>query len=183
MDVAFADGEAVSLYLDLKPNERVDLEVAAMAAIAWSRAIKAASAAVDPNFEYRVILIAAEPGSSKWLAKIEQSKLNRVAKDIQTGWQAVPLILKVVVSLAVVIHVTAAPTYAYWFGDGGFSDEQMEQLEDAFTRAVNDPAVKTHRKAMYREVQRDANITGVGGGVPDAPDWRPPEMIPARRCV
>ena len=35
MEVAITDGEAVSLYLDLKPNERVDLEVAAMAAIEW----------------------------------------------------------------------------------------------------------------------------------------------------
>lgn len=38
--------EAVSLYLELKPNEEVDLEVAAEMAIQWSRAMKAAAAAM-----------------------------------------------------------------------------------------------------------------------------------------
>lgn len=47
------------------PQKTIDLEVAANAAIEWSRAIKAASTAVDPSFKYRVGLIAAEPGSSK----------------------------------------------------------------------------------------------------------------------
>lgn len=181
MEIDAAEEGAVSLYLDLKPNELVDLEVAALAAIEWSRAIKAASLAIDPRFDYRVNLIAAEPGSSKWLAKVERSVINQIAKDIQTTWHSVPLILRVTVSLAVVIPITAKPTYEYWFGEKGFTETQIEQLEEAFQKAVADPAVRTHQRAMYREVQRDRNITGLGGGVPDKPDWRPREMIPVRR--
>lgn len=181
MELIFADGEAVSLFLDLKPNERVDLEVAASAAIQWSKAIKAASTAIEPGFEYRVRLIAAKTGSSKWLAKIERSQINQVVKDVRSGFEEVPLILKVAVAAAAFAVVTAVPTYDFYFGDDSFTPEQMEQIQEAFNKAASDPEVKAHRKAMYREVQRDTNIIGLGGGVPDTEDWRPPQIIPARR--
>lgn len=173
--------DTISLYLDLKPNEIVDLEVAALAAIEWARAVKAAAMAADPNHDYRVSLVAAEPGSSRWLARIEQSRANQIAKDVQEGWEKVPVIMRQVVALAVVIPFTAIPTYDYYFGEGGFTETEVRQMEEIFERVVSDSSVKSHRQQMYREVQRDPNIIGLGGGVPDAPDWKPPSMIPANR--
>ncbi|MCV2877632.1 hypothetical protein OE699_02100 [Sedimentimonas flavescens] len=173
--------DTISFYLDLKPDKIVDLEVAAKAAIEWSRAVKAAAMAADPTNDYRVSLVAAEPGSSRWLARLESSKANQIAKDIQSGWEQVPLIFRHAVALAVVIPVTAYPTYDFYFGDDGFSETQMHQLEEIFEKATKDPTVKAHQQQMYREVQRDPNITALGGGVPDGPDWKPPEMIPANR--
>ena len=107
----------VSLYLDVSADELVDLEVAAAAAIEWSRGLKAAATVLDDKFEYRVSLIAARPGSSKWLAKVERSRPNQAAERIKKTWEEVPLILRWTISLAVVIPVTAVPTYKYWIED------------------------------------------------------------------
>lgn len=171
----------IGFYIDLKPDQIVDLEVAALAAIEWSRAIKAAAIAADPSNNYRVSLVAAEPGSSRWLARLEQSKANQIVTDIKTGWEQAPVILRVSVALAVMIPVTILPTYHIYFGDDGFSDTEIQQLEEIIGRVREDPAVKGHQQQMYREVQRDPNITGLGGGVPDRPDWKPSSIVPANR--
>jgi hypothetical protein len=181
MEADFASGEAVSLYVDLKPNEQIDLEVAARAAIEWSKMLKAASTAVDPSFKYRVVLIAAEPGSSKWLAKIERSLVNQAAKDVASGWQELPTILKYTVAATAFVVVTGYPTYKTYFGDDGFTPTQLEQRREMLGKTTQDPEVKAHRKAIYTELQQDRNVTAVGGGVPDKPDWRPPEMVPVGR--
>lgn len=171
--------EAISLYLDLKPGKIVDLEVAATMAIQWSRAIKAAGTAIDPDYEYRVSLIAAKPGSSNWLAKVERSKINKTAERIASGWQQVPLIFRWTIALVVVIPITARPTWEYWTGHDGFSDAQLEQMTDAFEKAAHNENVKAHKRTMYREAQRDRTITALGCGVPDRPDWKPKHTIPS----
>jgi hypothetical protein len=126
-----------------------------------------------------VQLVAAEPGSKRWLAKIERSKPNQLAKQIKAGWDSLPLIFRVGIALAVVIPVTAKPTYEYWTNSEGFSDQQKEELKEIFEKSSADPSVKTYKKQMYSEVQRDRNITGVGGGVPDKENWRPNHLVPA----
>ncbi len=171
----------VGLYLDLEAEQLVDLEVAAAAAIEWSRALKAAGNALDPEYEYRVQLVAAEPGSSRWLAKIKRSKANKVAERIKAGWEDIPLLIRAPLALAVVLPVTAVPTYNYWTGQDGFSEAQKKDMEDAVRKAVEDPAVTAHRKAMYKEVQRDPRIKAVGGGVPASRDWKPDNTVPANQ--
>ena len=125
MEADIADGVAVSLYIGLKPNERVDLEVAAKAAIEWARTLKAASAAVDPEFDYRVVLIAAEPGSSRWFAKIERSPINRAVNDIVDAWQDLPIIVKLTAAMVGFVMFTAYPTYKVYFAEEGFTPTQL----------------------------------------------------------
>lgn len=175
--------ETVSLYLELKPNQIVDLEVAAAAAIEWSKALKAAALAADSSSDYRVSLVAAEPGSSRWLALIERSKANQIAKDIQTGWENLPFLMRTAVALMVTIPVTVIPTYDYYFAEDRFSETELKQLEEIVERAARDSSVKEHQRRMFREVQRDPNIIGLGGGVPDGPDWRPAngDIVPSSR--
>jgi hypothetical protein len=170
---------AVGLYLDLKPNELVDLEVAAMAAIEWARGLKAAAVALDHSYDYRVSLIAAEPGSSRWMAKVERSKANQLAKDVKQGWEKVPLILRLTIGLAVVIPVTLKPTWDYWMGEEGFTEQQKQELREMLNEASQAPQVQAHRQSMYRQFQRDPTITSVGGGVPTSPEWRPDRTVPA----
>jgi hypothetical protein len=135
-DVAFVgdEQEAIALYLDLRPKELVDLEVAAATAIEWARSIKAAAVAVDANYDYRVSLIAAEPGSCKWLAKleraktaIESSKANQRPERIKAGWESMPLIMRIAIGLAVVVPVTAVPTIEYWFDSEDFSPNEFRK--------------------------------------------------------
>jgi hypothetical protein len=178
---SIAHQELVSLYLDLKPSEEVDLEVAAEAAIRWARALKAAAAAVNPKYNYRVQLVAAEPGSKRWLAKIERSSVNQFAKQVKAGWDEVPLILRAGIALAVVIPLTVKPTINYWLGNDGFSESEKAYLREIIGTSVSDPAVKNYKKQMYTELQRDRNITGVGGGIPDRENWRPRDLVPANQ--
>ncbi|WP_447724578.1 hypothetical protein [Sphingomonas koreensis] len=180
--------EAVALYLDLRPEDLVDLEVAAAAAIQWSRGLKAAARVADPDFEYRVTLIAAEPGSSRWLARmeryrssIEASKANLAVERLKTGWERVPLILRLSIGLGVVVPLTIDPTIEWWTDTGDFSPVQVQQIEETMRKVANDPSVTAHRKAIYKEVQRDPKITAVGAGVPDGEGWKPKRTVPADR--
>ena len=173
--------ELVSLYLATAPGEEVDLEVAAEAAIEWARALKAAARAVDDSKDYRVNLVAAEPGSKRWLAKIEESKINQLTIEAKRRWENVPLIIRLGLVAAVVIPVTFNDTKEAYLGDDGFSEKELKQLKEIHGIAEDDPEVRKHRKSMYRQCQRDRSIVGLGGGVPDREEWRPRLIIPANR--
>lgn len=182
------EASTVGLYFEVQKSELIDLEVAAAAAIEWSRGMKAAARALDPSYEYRVNLLAAEPGSSRWIAKvqrlkgiIENSDANRATERLKTGWETLPLILRIAIGLAVVVPVTAKPTFEYWFDNEDFNETQIEQIKKAVEDATKDPAVQSHRRAVFSKVQQDQKITGVGAGVPTAENWRPKTTIPANQ--
>lgn len=175
-----ADRELVSLYLDVAPTEEVDLEIAAEAAIEWAKALKAAARALDDSKDYRVNLVAAEPGSKRWLAKIEESEINKAALTAKEKWENIPFIIRVGLTALVVLPVTVPETWDAYFGDKGFSEKQMAQLREV-AKVRDDPELQKHKKAMYRQCQRDRSIIGLGGGVPDKENWRPSEIIPANR--
>lgn len=181
MSTATEHSDLISLYFSLKPNENIDLEVGAAAAIEWSRAIKAAARAVEPSYNYRVILIEARVGSSNWLAKIERSGANQFAKDAVNGFNEVPLILRLTVAAAVFVGFTGKPTYDHYFAESEFSDTELGQIQEAMQAALADSEFKSHQQSMYRELQRDKNIIAVGGGIPSSDDWTPLEMIPSNR--
>jgi hypothetical protein len=176
------DGErdALSFYIDVKPGELVDLEVAATAAIAWSQGIKAAAQNLYPDDQIRVTLIAAEHGSSNWMAKIEHSSINRGAEKVHAKWKAIPLIVRVGIGLVVVVPVTAKPTWEYWTGNEGFSEKQKQELKDIIDQART-PPVESQQKKIYKTLQRDPKITGVGTGVPTGPRWKPEKLVPANQ--
>lgn len=190
-DVLEASSEyegTLAFYLATKPGELPDLEVAASAAIHWAKGLKAAAIALDPSAEYRVTLLAARPGSSNWIAKVEalregleNSKVNQAAKQVQAGWQKIPLIARMAIGLAVVIPATAVPTFEYWFGDGGFNEKQKAELEEIYRKVVEEPTVRAQRKMIYKELPRDRKITGLGTGVPTNDSWKPVNTLPANR--
>lgn len=176
-----ADKELVSLYLDVALNEEVDLEVAAKAAIEWAKALKAAARAFDNTKEYRVNLVAAQPGSKRWLAKIEESRANQAVVAAKQKWDNIPLIIRLALTAVVVLPVTAKETYDAYLGDDGFSDTQLEQMREVIGKAADDPEMQEHKREMYRQAQRDRSIIGLGGGVPDRENWRPLVIIPSNR--
>ena len=77
--------------------------------------------------------------------------------------------------------MTAVPTWKFWAGDDGFSETQVEQIEDALKKVIGDKDVTAHKQAMYKDAQRDRTIVGIGGGVPDTPDWKPKQTVPANQ--
>jgi hypothetical protein len=141
---------------------------------------------LDPSHEYRVTLISATPGSSKWRAKVEQynqalqdSKINKQAERVAAGWKGLPLVARVAIALAVVIPTTAKPTIEYWLDTEDFSETQLEQIRGEFDKAIKDQAVKAHRQTLFQEVQRDRKITGVGSALAPTKEWAPKKTVPA----
>ncbi|ABS68839.1 hypothetical protein Xaut_3611 [Xanthobacter versatilis] len=180
VDIAeFADAGELSLYFDTKPGQLADLEVVAAAAIQWAQGLKAAASIADPTWEYRVSLVAAKPGSSNWIAKIERSKANDLAQQVVDGWKKVPVIFRLAIGLAVVVPTSAIPTLNYYMGNDGFSETQKRELIEIFEKTSKTDAVKMHRQQMYKEAPRDRKITGIGTGVPTSDDWRPAVTIPS----
>lgn len=176
---ASAEEDALSFYVQTKPGELVDLEVVARAAIAWSQAVRTVAQSLYPDSEIRVSLIAAKPGSSNWLAKIEHSKVNQAAERLRRGWDALPLIVRIGIGLAVVVPTTAEPTIDYWLGDDGFTETQKKQLREIVSESEKIPALEAPKRQMFKELQRDPKITGVGTGVPSGPEWKPKSIVPA----
>ena len=178
----------LAFYIATKPGELPDLEVAAAAAIQWAQGLKAAAAVLDPSVEYRVTLVAARPGSSNWIAKLEQlrqsleaSAANQAVEKAKGQWQKVPLIARVGLGLAVVVPLTAKPTIDYWIGNDGFSETQKREMMEIYEKVAKDPSVSAHRKKIYKEAPRDRKITGIGTGVPTGDDWKPRNTLPANQ--
>lgn len=175
------EGEALSFYVATVPGQLVDLEITARAAIAWSQAVRAAAQAIYPEDAIRVSLIAAKEGSSNWLAKIERSKLNDGAQRLKAGWQSLPLIVRFGIGLIVVVPTTAKPTYETWIAESGFNAKQKAELRDILSEGAKAPAVEAPKRQMFKELQKDSNITGLGTGVPTGPNWKPSNLIPANQ--
>ncbi|MGQ3229180.1 MAG: hypothetical protein ACT6R2_09830 [Blastomonas fulva] len=179
--------DTLGFYVSVKPGELPDLEIVASAAISWAQSIKAAANLLYPEENIRVSLIAAEPGSSRWLAKIEKSKINRIAERGIERWQKFPAIGQLALGLVVAWPITIVPTIDYYSGvmdqaaDAlGLSDSEVKKAKADADKARADPVVESAQKQIFKTLQRDPKVTGVAAGIPVGPDWRPP-TIPANQ--
>lgn len=152
----------VSLYLDLEPGQVADMEVVARASLAFAAAVRALAAEIDPFLEIRIELASGTEGSLS-LNSILRNLRNHKGEAITLG--AIALIV------------------LSWFGnhllDYGF-DKAMELIDgkeeqgQQFTpeqrqelKAIVDGAVERgvaigHAESVYREIERDPAIKGVG---------------------
>lgn len=169
---------AITLYLDLEENEVADLEVVARAALAWSAAIKEIAFVLDPSLEVRVELASGTQGS------LSLNSLLRSVRETLSDKQT----LRTIVVTA--IFWTIAETRDYTFGrvldwltgsDAPVEVKQLspaeieaiaEQVADAIDRRVAEPQVKQ----MYRELERDPVIRGVGATA--VPNKKPDVIVP-----
>jgi hypothetical protein len=79
----------------------------------------------------------------------------------------------------VVVPITAKPTRDYWTGHDGFSEKQKKELNEIVDKART-PTVQSQQRQIYRTLQRDTNITGVGTGVPTTL-WKPKVLVPSNQ--
>lgn len=162
----------VSLYLDLEEGRVADVEVVAAAAIAFSRAVKELTFVIDPSVEVRLELASGTPGSLSLDTLIRWK--NKVDKKT---------ILKVLLGIAAYM---AAETRDWWagelldkvFGDDGPVAERSLTEEDvaAIAAELDARAAKRQFQDVYRELERDPAIKGVG--VTSEPGSRPAVIVP-----
>jgi hypothetical protein len=165
--------------LDLQPGEKADLEVVARAAIAFSEAVKEVAFFLDPSLEIRVEL---ESGSEGSLS------LNSIIKSIKTA-DGKDITLAAIGGVVLI-----------WFGnhvlDWGFEkvmdavtggsetvqvemhipQEEKKYLDSLVEKAVNGRVGQEHVQQVYRELEVDPKIKGVGAT--RVPARRPSHIIP-----
>lgn len=171
----------LSLYIQLAPHTRADLEVISRAALAWSRMIKEAAFVVEPFAEVRVELVSGTEGS------INLNSLIRKVKGILSD----PNRLKTIALAAALYFAGQAQGWVIGKGFDGvwdwlretvgldaasLPDEQRVEIEDAVSRVLTSKSVAERAAAVYAELPRDPNITGVG--VSFKAGERPAHIVP-----
>ena len=152
--------EPVSLYLDLVPGKKADLEIVARAILAFAGAIRDAAYVVDPSLQLRIELVSGTESSLSINGLLTASARAQITK----------LTLRAVAFGAITWFTHHALDYAFQktldsvLADGpapGVSQEQVETIVrrtiDAYQRQAA-PRVEE----VYRELEADPAIAGVG---------------------
>jgi hypothetical protein len=162
----------VSLYLDLETGQVADIEVVARAALAFSAAIKVLAAELAPEADVRVELVSGTEGSLSLNSLIRgagmfvtKERLQQVAIGIMTYFA---MQVAENTSQDVINHIR------------GKDVPQAVQLSDAdvqrIARAVQNETARKQAQQVYKEVERDPAIKGVGAT--DQPGHRPVVIVP-----
>jgi hypothetical protein len=180
MEDAVEDVEAISLYLDLEPGTRADIEIVARAALAFSAAIKELTYILDPALEVRVELVSGSDGSLS---------LNSLIRAIKQHPTLSKNALKAGVIAVLAYFARAGLEDARTFGVGELiramtgvgatshiSEEDAKQITDMVTRALEAKIAEQHIEGVYRALDRDPAVKGVGATV--EPGQRPANIVP-----
>ncbi|KAF0677332.1 hypothetical protein [Profundibacterium mesophilum] len=150
------------LFIDLKPDAKVDLRSAARAAIAWADTIERVGEYVDPFASPQVDLVSSEPGSQRIKALI-RSISSDPKSDVRTAVIVAALfIAKVSVAwgweqLLEFIKGPDAPESVQQL-----SEEEMVELAKQVAQAIrNEVGVKPARR-VFQELNNDERVVGVG---------------------
>lgn len=154
----------ISLYFQLREGEKADLEIVSAAAIAWVESLRAVARAYDPNSDVKVELVDADESSLIYNTLIDwfERNIERRIERLDRGGGRLPRTRKLALALALFLIVTGYPTYDFYFGDDGFTDEDRAMMKEILERAQKDPAVETSKRKFFRTIEREPAITAVG---------------------
>lgn len=173
--------DRISLYFQLKPGEKADLEVVARASLAWVGGMRASARALDPEAEIRVQIVDADESSLilnaviDWFANNVEPRLER----LERGGSKLPRTKKLAIATAAFLLFTGPQTYDFYFGSPDFTEEDRELLKSLAEQAAKDPEVVSARKQFYRTVEADPAITAIG--IKELPDAEPVALVPSNQ--
>lgn len=168
--------QPITLYFDLEPGQKADLEVAARAAIAWSRAIKELAFLIVPETEIAIELRSGSESSLGLNALIRALK-RRVPRER----------LKLVAKGLALFFLGGISQYALEQGLDAIFDPSGDELRltpdelAAILRAAQSPQVQVHIVEVYREIEREPAIKAVG--VTTEAGTRPSHLVPREEFV
>lgn len=164
------------LYIELKPETKIDLRVAAKAAIAWADMVERTGSHFDPLNLTAIELEASTEGS-----QIIKAIISSVTEDPKTI-----LRIAIVTSLLFIAKTTAAWTWEqtleYIKGPDSpaaaksLSQEDMEALAHEVANAVNQQLKEDDKNRIYQELAADENVTGAG--MSSSSEQRPTTIVP-----
>ncbi|WP_136634944.1 hypothetical protein [Pseudooceanicola onchidii] len=166
------------LFIDLKPDTRIDLKTAARAAIAWADTVESVGAFFDPAHPPTIDLVASEPGSQK---------LRGIIKSITDDPQA--LIRTAIVSSIIYIVDTGGrwgleQVLEYMKGPDApqevvsLSEEERTQIAKDVAAALEARLGEAPARRVFAELSNDDDVTGVG--VTSRTDGNRPSIVVSR---
>jgi hypothetical protein len=179
-----SDG-SISLYFTLKPGEKADLEVIAIAALEWLESARAAARDIDPSAQIHVELVDADESSLRLNTILNwvESQLEKVEK----GSGRYPRLKKLAIAIAIFVPTTGVETYRTYFGpqhevllnegDRKLIEENSRMLHEFIERTQKNPDVSIRRQKFFKALERDPSITGAG--ISEGPKIAPIVMIPS----
>ena len=166
-------GEPVSLYLDLEPGQRADLEVVARTSLAFAAALKELAYVLDPSIEVRVELQSGTEGSLS---------LNSIIRVVRRTTSK-PISLKALAATVLIWFANDIRTYGvietlnHVFKPAyHLSDDDIQKIAAEVERALRGNVAGTQVRQVYRELQGDPAIKGVGATI--TPTRRPSDIVP-----
>lgn len=169
------NGNTVSLYLDLEPGKKPDLEIVARAALAYVEAIKETGFILNPGMDVSVEFVSGTEGSLS---------LNTILRSVRPD----PVALKAVALIILGWFASDLRTYGtIKFLDTYFpieqrsalSDEDIKRITRALQQSLDGKIAKEPVSQVYRELERDTSIKGVGAT--RIAGERPPNIVPRER--
>jgi hypothetical protein len=165
--------QPISLYLDLEPGEQADLVVVANASLAFAAAVKELAYILDPSLDLRIELASGTEGS------LSLNSVLRAVKEKVTD----PEVLRTIVVVIIVWFATETADWAYhkildeFFGPTStLSDADMKKISDMVTKILDGHVAQPQVQKVYRELERDPAIKGVGAS--PKPGARPRNIVP-----
>lgn len=168
----------LSFYIDIEPDRSPEWEVVARASLEFAAGVRELAYMIDPSFEFRLELDRGEEGSL-WL--------KGLIRWVRGLGHAHPTMMTVAISAASWFTLETgsyALTKAYdaLLDDGQpdtvlIAPEQLKEMRESADRAVQSTVAGEHFSRVYKELEKDPLVRGVGVGFQHD---RPPAIIVPR---
>ncbi|MEQ8733943.1 MAG: hypothetical protein RIC29_03400 [Rhodospirillaceae bacterium] len=155
-----ADGNSISLYFDLKPGEKADLEIVAEAALKWAETVKLAARLIEPNAKIRIELLDAEPGSLRLNTVLDW--LEEQLERIETGSGRHRRLRNLAIALAAFVASATATELIFGNETLQLEDADRQLLQELLEKIGEAPEVQDNTRRFYRVLERDSSITAIG---------------------
>ena len=183
--VLASEVQPLSLYFDLVPGSKADLEVAGRAAVCFAQALKEAAAQLSPGLEIRVEIISGTEGS------LSLNTIIKAAKD------TVKLDAKTLRYLSYAALAWFGTHVADWTFDKvadsmlehataeehvkpPLTPQEIGELAQELNRLQASSAVQQKVEQVYRTLEQDKAISGVGVNLASKPT-RPNHVVPSEQ--
>jgi hypothetical protein len=167
--------EPVSLYIDLVPGAKADLEVIARAALAFSGAVREFAYIIDPSLEVRIELVSGTESSlslNSWF----KSKLARQLDSLSLAALSTGILMWLGIHAAEFAYDEVLRAITGHGEMAEISPEQIDALAKKVVQAIEAQNGTQHATALFRELESDPAINGVGAT--REPGARPANIIP-----
>ncbi len=142
-------GNTVSLYLDLEPGKKPDLEVVARAALAYVEAIKEAGFILNPGMDVSVEFVSGTEGSLS---------LNTILKSVRPDPVALRAVALIILGwfasdLRTYGVIKFLDTYLPTEQRATLSDEDIKRIMRALQQSLDGKIAKEPVNQVYREIR------------------------------